>query len=258
MNRSISTIKDYQTLIIVLPAIAGGIYQIYMILSILGFSYLRYFSVAQVIPDGLIALVFFGYIFIIYYVIQFMYKNLSYTGASIDGDTKLKLYIPVGAVLIFFIFILLNGVDIGNYVSVTKFFFDLTVLNIAYFSLFFLIYLVKDFCLDLVSSSIGGLEEGLILVLQFFIYVVFFIIIFQGVPSAFKKLNSEINRNSNFYNFEKLAIKVQKEYNLNGKPQHVYTNKDYVFYSININEKINFIAIDTKELTSFDFDDQKD
>lgn len=251
-----STIKDYQTLILVVPAIAGGIYQIYMILSILGFSYLRYFSVAQVIPDGLIALFFFGMLFIIYSSISYLSKVLVVSG-NISDEFKIKVLLPAMCFFVFSALWLLWRTDISEYSSITKFFGDLFILLAVYLSFTLSLYLFIEFFYDVFATA-GELQDVVISTFRYCIYILLFIIVFIDVPGAFKELNSEINENSNFYNFEKLATTVQNKYKLNGQPKHVYANKDYIFYPVNHNEKTHFIAVDTKELTVFESDDKKD
>lgn len=251
-----STIKDYQTLILVVPAIAGGIYQIYMILSILGFSYLRYFSVAQVIPDGLIALFFFGMLLIIYTSISYLSRILVVLGNLSDGF-KIKFLLPAMFFFTSSALWLMWSTDISEYANITKFLGDLFILLAVYLSFTLSLYLFIEFFYDVFATA-GELQDIVISTFRYCIYFLLFIIVFIDVPGAFKELNSEINENSNFYNFQKLATKVEKEYNLDRAPKHVYANKDYIFYPVNHNEKTHFIAVDTKELTAFESDDKKD
>lgn len=249
-----STIKDYQTLILVVPAIAGGIYQIYMILSILGFSYLRYFSVAQVIPDGLIALFFFTYLFVFYKIISIVFTAFTPSTSSHSG-WKVKIYLVLIAIFFICSLIYLAKSNLESATNILDFFGHLSLLVSSYICLVLSILLVidvlHDYEPDVVNSSVFQISKNVI-------FFIFFILIFRSFPSAFENLSYEINRNSTFYNFEKLAQKVQKEYDLSGVPQHVYSNRDYVFYKINYNNETNFIAVDTKELTAFESDDKKD
>ncbi len=52
----LNLIKEYLGLIIIAPATLGGLYQVIMICILLGVPYLRFFSVTQVLPDGLLVL----------------------------------------------------------------------------------------------------------------------------------------------------------------------------------------------------------
>ncbi len=65
-------LKEYLSVLIVVPAFIGGIWQAIELMKI-SYSYIRFFSISQIVPDGILVLMFFivGYsfnIFLIYLV----------------------------------------------------------------------------------------------------------------------------------------------------------------------------------------------
>ena len=55
LNKIYKTIQDNLAIVILLPTILGGLWQL-IELSLLSFSFVRFFSVTQLLPDGLIIL----------------------------------------------------------------------------------------------------------------------------------------------------------------------------------------------------------
>ena len=66
LNKIYKTIQDNLTIIILLPTILGGLWQL-IELSSLSFSFIRFFSVTQLLPDGLLILTMIILLYIAYY-----------------------------------------------------------------------------------------------------------------------------------------------------------------------------------------------
>lgn len=64
--KKIDCIKNYLSLIIIIPAVLGGFWQL-IELSTISTSYIRFFSISQVVPDGLLVL------FIIFCIVGSLY-----------------------------------------------------------------------------------------------------------------------------------------------------------------------------------------
>lgn len=54
-------IKDYLSVIILIPAFIGGIWQLIELMSI-SMPNIRFFSISQIVPDGLLILMFFSFL----------------------------------------------------------------------------------------------------------------------------------------------------------------------------------------------------
>lgn len=66
LNKIYKTIQDNLAIIILLPTILGGLWQL-IELSSLSFSFVRFFSVTQLLPDGLLILTMIILLYIAYY-----------------------------------------------------------------------------------------------------------------------------------------------------------------------------------------------
>lgn len=66
LNKIYKTIQDNLAIVILLPTILGGLWQL-IELSLLSFSFVRFFSVTQLLPDGLIILSMLFLLYIPYY-----------------------------------------------------------------------------------------------------------------------------------------------------------------------------------------------
>jgi uncharacterized membrane protein YozB (DUF420 family) len=78
--------KDNLSLIILLPTILGGLWQL-IELSSLSFSFVRFFSVTQLLPDGLLILTMIILLYISYYLGINIHK-IKYNKKILDLETK--------------------------------------------------------------------------------------------------------------------------------------------------------------------------
>lgn len=100
------TYKKHSQIIILLPAILGGLWQI-LELSKISTSYIRFFSVTQMIPDGILILFFFGMLFLTSRGIIFindisLKKNKNNEVKSIKDIRISKIIFLVIAIIYFF------------------------------------------------------------------------------------------------------------------------------------------------------------
>ncbi|WP_347925713.1 hypothetical protein [Pontimicrobium sp. SW4] len=91
-------IKEHLSLLVLIPILLGGIWQVIMLWQF-GLSYVRFFSISQLVSDGLIILMF------VPLIILFSYFIFSYSIDKIRGkdkfEVKLKDYLPAVTLLIF-------------------------------------------------------------------------------------------------------------------------------------------------------------
>ncbi|MCG2611493.1 hypothetical protein LZZ90_08230 [Flavobacterium sp. SM15] len=74
-KKHLDFVKDNLNLIIILPPLLGGLWQI-IELSSISFSFIRFFSVTQMIPDGLLVLLILSIMSLSVYWIYFLFKTL--------------------------------------------------------------------------------------------------------------------------------------------------------------------------------------
>jgi len=71
--KKIDFLKNYLSIIILFPATIGGLWQLFELGSISP-SYVRFFSISQVVPDGLLVLLFVACILFTFYISKFLFQ----------------------------------------------------------------------------------------------------------------------------------------------------------------------------------------
>jgi cation transport ATPase len=103
----IKFIKEYLPFILIIPAFLGGVWQI-IELSSISISFIRFFSVTQLIADGLLIIVVFFPWIIGYFIFDSFYqqmkKDLEKEGKNKKNNIYLKIFM---AVTLFIVIILL-------------------------------------------------------------------------------------------------------------------------------------------------------
>lgn len=106
LKRSISYLSKHLSLVLLIPALLGGIWQI-IELSQMSFSYVRFFSASQVLADGLlilILLIFFGGTFLFLYGIYERYIN-SKSSSNADNNKPLEVPLKTNYFRCFYLFV---------------------------------------------------------------------------------------------------------------------------------------------------------
>lgn len=248
----LNLIKEYLGLIIIAPATLGGLYQVIMICILLGVPYLRFFSVTQVLPDGLLVLWIALWLIIIGCIFKCIFKkffvnkkeNLSLCEEIIK--TLSYLFIVCISTYYFLYPYSQNQVLTINDILIQYFVFIIT--------LCFIIIIIQSFlnCLSFrftkIKSHLSNFFNrhldsfSLIFTILSLILLIFFI------PQELSKINTAILYTFKPYNINIYEKKIIKKYNLKQSPKFIYFNKDYVFYELELNEK-RILIIDTKNLT---------
>ncbi|MDC5558428.1 hypothetical protein OHX08_17810 [Acinetobacter baumannii] len=260
MNKYLSILKDYQTLILVIPAIFGGIYQIVMILNNLGVSYLKYFSVSQVIPDSLVIIMISIYFFGIYKVLQMLFIYLTPT---VTSDKKFKLYFYIISIIILTMTITIYIYKFRYYpnksMGLLDFFGQPTIMAAIAYMVYCTIFAIYDLLYDYYEEVRVLSRSNYFKFFKNTLLIIILLIIFKNLPANIVALNNEIKSTQDLYNYQKLSLKISKQYKLSSMPTLIYSNKDYVFYKLmyDNNTKYTILAIDTSELTSSDKDKEK-
>lgn len=260
MNKYLSILKDYQTLILVIPAIFGGIYQIVMILNNLGVSYLKYFSVSQVIPDSLVIIMISIYFFGIYKVLQMLFIYLTPT---VTSDKKYKLYFYIFSIIILTMITTIYIYKFRYYpnksMGLLDFFGQLTIMTAIAYMVYCTIFAIYDLLYDYYEEVRVISRSNYFKFFKNTLLIIILLVIFKNLPANIVALNNEIKSTQDLYNYHMLSLKISKQYKLSSMPKLIYSNKDYVFYKLMYNNNTNYtiLAIDTSELTSSDKDKEK-
>lgn len=140
-------LKNNLNLIIILPALLGGLWQL-IELSRISFSFIRFFSVSQIIPDGLLILLFLTIFTISVFTLFYFWRKLDSEEEEIENNDIIKkgnFFIAILFLLLFFVCVFLtiysNNYFIKNIESIISLFLYLpSNIVITIFSFVFLGY----------------------------------------------------------------------------------------------------------------------
>jgi hypothetical protein len=91
-NKVLTFLKDHLNLVLIVPGILGGVWQI-LELSSLSISFVRFFSVTQLIADGLLILLIAFNIFVYFLMVKFMLRfvlSAKLPEPEVKDDTFIK------------------------------------------------------------------------------------------------------------------------------------------------------------------------
>lgn len=97
-------LKNNLNLIIILPALLGGMWQL-IELSRISFSFIRFFSVSQIIPDGLLVLLFLTIFSISVFILFYFWRKLD--DDDTDDTEKNVFTVKKGKILLSILFLIL-------------------------------------------------------------------------------------------------------------------------------------------------------
>lgn len=234
--------KSHPTLVLLLPTLVGGIAQIWQLAN-LGLPFIKYFSYAQVIPDGLtylIAIVVFT--IVLTYVLAFSKLMLG----KISITSKKRKIVAHNAIVVFLInFILFIYLNISSEYSITIIFFKLFlalsgIVLLFYLISLFLYYLVHFFiCIKKVDYSdyysiedylLDKMDERKELIVKSMLAFISIIILVMG--SHLNKVNDVISNVNNVGNFKVFVEKIKQSSQYTVFPEVLYFNREYVFVDI--------------------------
>ena len=226
MNKYLATlytnIKENITMIALVPTLFGGIWQIIK-LGALSSNMIRFFSISQLLSDGILFLliVVFPIIFIIPIVLSddegLQEKSVNYTAAEkIDKDfLHILLYLTGIIFIIFSVFHIPKYITIDSISSLVQ---CIVCMYIVMGILFYIIY--KFFTKDAFLHKL---------------YFCSYTIIISCV--TFISYNN-ISRNfSGISNFDQMINKLEKSACYSKKPEILYFNDKYIFIQLELKSK---------------------
>ncbi|TCB81634.1 hypothetical protein [Acinetobacter sp. ANC 4173] len=244
ITRDFLKFKNNIQFFILVPGILGALWQSIELAKISP-SYLRFFSMNQMIPDGasvlfILFICYFSYLVIITITAFefFKYENLV--------KISEKNLISIILLCTFFLILAIHKYITFNQVSFSDIFLatGLLIASITFTRIIFkcldIYFLKSDMSLKYKAYFDKDLRfHVFMLVCTIFVCVIYFQI---------KSFASMTMKPSNINNFTDIETKLIKEYKLCENPKLLYFNRDYLFYEI-IVDKIQLIQIlETKEL----------
>ncbi|CAI3162858.1 hypothetical protein MWMV17_MWMV17_03456 [Acinetobacter calcoaceticus] len=246
--------KSNLPLFIILPSILGGIWQI-LELSSIDLSYIRFFSINQIVPDGLLALFLLFWFFGLYNLIRFLpYPKLDFDNDEFKETSFISIvffnFIPLMAIILAY-----NYIYKFNYNS----FFSILINSFLLAVIVFIILgIIKQ--IDAYISHKNNFIKKVFLHYDFRKIMFIIFVIFLSLPAfqMVKAARELVSIPTNLNNFNKATNKLSKEYKLNSHPKLLYFSKDYLFYEIKIGNKKMIEIVETKNLFSDDSKKSKD
>lgn len=246
MKKSLDFLNEYLSIIVLMPAIIGGLYQLINIIYYVGFPYVRFFSVTQVIPDGLLIGVFILFFLIIYFLPILTFRFFSLT-SDMPGGLKSKFIIIIFTVLLFIystymLFVYNPDTMIGS--ILVDFFWS----NIIFMSL-------GVFVIVMTNITISD-DFNVMKVMYWLIFIFYFVFFANSLGSKINTINDNIINDFGFYNSNVVINKIIEktkttEINL------LYANRDYLFFSIVKNGQRQILVEDAKKLITLDDKESK-
>ncbi|KLT69922.1 hypothetical protein [Flavobacterium sp. ABG] len=230
----IGFIKENLSIIIIVPAFIGGLWQV-VELSNISISLIRFFSISQIVPDGLLILVFLFFIsFPIFY---------SYVAELVLKDEEKKRAVPLheklvkskNVYLVSIIFVLLLHV-IFNAVFICQYYNESIGLN-AINQCLFPSLIICGLNLGIYYSMRTLLINTTTLIGKWVIYAIFFLNIIM-VVFTFIKVRQTLLQTSSVNNIENVNSFLKKKYP-NSEKQILYFNDKYIFIGISKSKKNN-------------------
>lgn len=240
--------KENKEIIILIPTLLGGLYQILNLLTLVGLPYVRYFSVSQVIPDGLlisITLICFYLLFklIVHTYIKLNIQDNSASDSLIINIFYILFFLSVG---FYFLFIFLSEEDYSSLAIILLRYLTLALSSFliwAGIKRFLIISGLYILSLMMLRKMDNEVKESSSTLLILFLLIVFF----KVVPNEISVINSSFIRVSNFENYPIFIKKVKSDFHLKHEPTLLYINKDYAFFKLDDNS--NILVVDSKGIT---------
>lgn len=246
MKKILNYFKEYLSVILIVPTIIGGLYQLINIIYYVGFPYVRFFSVAQVVPDGILVGMFIIYFSSIYYIVNLVLRFFSNNIGTLGGVKTKWILIVLSTIMLIIVsyrFITFNsesmiGASLGDFFWLNLFFAN------------FLIVMIFG-----INLSVGN-NPNVMKTLYWFLFSFYLIFFISGISSRVKGLNESIINDYQFYNPNFLINKMREKEKIT-KIDLLYANRDYLFFRIDNAGVDQILVVDAKKLTS-PYDDKSE
>lgn len=245
-------IKDYLSIIVLIPTLLGALFQIFNIIFYVGLPYIRYFSASQLIPDGILIIFLILFLIIIYILIiffKFQYNDLKSNYLEDKGLYEISTFVFFSIFLIllpFSIYKLYADPTQNDVISLFSHFFNQVILTLN-------ISLLLLYLNEVINIKIDHLNNTILIVytrkLIFFITILLSTYLLFNLINTLYISNKMIVQSENLYNFRKLKDKFQQLENVD-KVKILYLNRDYIFCEVSTSFGKEIAIIEQKELLS--------
>ena len=247
MRNTLNFLKEYLSVILIVPTIIGGLYQLINIIYYVGFPYVRFFSVSQVIPDGILVGIFIIFFLLNYFIVTGVLRFFSINIDNLGGEKHKITYIILSIIMLCVVFWMFNtftpdsmiGSSLGDF-----FWVNLIITNTC------IIVMIA------INLAYVGSNPNVMKVLYLFIFTFYFIFFANTLQNSVKTLNESINNDFKFYNPNALINKMIEK-NPKIEISLLYANRDYLFFRINNNGSDQILVEDAKKLTSLNDDKEE-
>lgn len=254
MKKHLDFTLKYFSLIISIPPLLGAIWQL-IELSKMSLSYVRFFSVSQLVADGILMLIILGFISI---SVSYLYQPTIFENKNKESDNeennksvdeiknKKKPNLILGFVylILTMIFLLVWALPITDY-FIKKINSPLIQITLATINL-----VLMSLILLLIFESIINLQNFLDSHFKIFLKIFFVSLTATCTTIIFLKYYSKFNKHmllpNNLENIHKVESDIKTKYP-NTTVTLKYLNDKYIFYSIvdkKKNEKIKIVKFD--------------
>lgn len=229
-----SDIKENLSVIVLIPSVLGGIWQVLELLNI-GLPYLRFFSLSQLISDGLTIAITIVIFIILYRVANPKKFVQSLFDGSGDRIPTFLLVILIIFPLIVVVFYndLYNDDNQFTFLDYINLSIPLLILIGAFIRLFFRMYLKIDknvYAIKVIKYHIQNQTHIYENVKLFFGFVIQIILLFVFI--AIIKFRDLIYTSPNLENIKLAKENVNKNLNKSLKTEILYFNDKYIFMEI--------------------------
>lgn len=229
MKKYLDLIKDNFNLLVAVPPLLGAIWQL-IELSKISFSYIRFFSITQLISDGILILIFSLYVLTSYFWINWVLNiptlkelKLNFTAHSISSKNNFIYFM----LLIFVGFLLLFGLHKVN--------LYLSEVNLTYTFLWMILpinIIIILIAYSIIKQSLKYHNNSSNIRFTVIILILFMSVIFiTSLKIYFLKFNDSLLLPDNSINIEKIEKNIKSDYP-NSTIKLKYFNDKYLFYSI--------------------------
>ncbi|MCK6608557.1 MAG: hypothetical protein L6Q46_09715 [Flavobacterium sp.] len=253
MRKHLDFTLKYFSLIISIPPLLGAIWQL-IELSKMSLSYIRFFSVSQLVADGILMLIILGFISIsVSYLYPTIFKN---TNKESDEEENNKSKDEITDIkkpnlILGFVYLILSmfclfvwAIPITDYL-IKKINNPLIQITLATIN-----FVLISGIIVLIFNSIINLQKFLDSHFKVYLKIFFISLITTSTSITFFKYYSEFNRYmllpNNLINIKKIEYDIKTKYP-NTTVTLKYLNDKYIFYSIvdkKKNEKIKIVKFD--------------
>lgn len=250
MHKLISVFKENKEIIILIPTLLGGLYQILNIVILVGMPYVRYFSVSQVIPDGLLISIAIFWIYVVFKILFSFYKHANQKNENqiehscLFNAFYILLFCSFGCYCIYLISVEKDVSTFGGLLIRYATYAGATIFIWVGIKHFLTITSLDNWIKTKFIRINTDVKDGLIKLL----IIVCLGILMRVVPNEIGVINEFFIKVNNFENYSSFSKEIQKAYNMKSEPQLLYINKDYAFLKVPEKEG-KILVVDAKSLT---------